>query len=719
MSHSPEHILKSIFGYDSFRPLQKEIIANILDHQDTLVVMPTGGGKSLCYQIPALLMDGLTIVVSPLISLMKDQVEQLQQLGVAAAFLNSSLSLAETQAITQQLQDGRLKLLYMAPEGLLSERSTALLRPLRISCITIDEAHCISEWGHDFRPEYRQLVAVRKLFPQAVLMALTATATPRVRQDIIDTLSFRSDSEFIAGFDRRNLFLEIREKAEAGGQLREFLQAHHDQSGIIYCFSRKQVDELAHYLQSMGYSVRPYHAGLEDAVRKKNQELFIRDDVQIMVATVAFGMGINKPNVRFVVHFDVPKNIESYYQEIGRAGRDGLRADCLMLFGYADLAKIRYLIEQKPDERERRIAQIHLEALVRMVESPLCRRAGLLPYFGETWQETACGMCDRCVGEQAELHDVTVAAQKFLSCVKRTGERFGSHHIIDVLRGSENSKVLDFGHQNLKTFGVGKELSKEDWLHLARQLVSQGLLQKTLPHGSLKLSGKAEAVLFKGEKVYTTLRQQHITRAAAAKVEYDQTLFELLRRKRKELADRLNIPPYAVFPDRTLIEMAGSYPRTMAGLRRIYGVGEVKAEHYGALFLQWIDRYCREHQTGERPVHPAAPLKVLRHHQVGQAFCQGKSIAELEKIFMIKPVTLVAHLNRYHLEGNPLPEEQLAREITVSPQEVSEALAAFAQLGTGALRPVFDYFQGRLTFHELHLLRLYFLAQQERASEPT
>jgi ATP-dependent DNA helicase RecQ len=713
MSSDALHILKSIFGYETFRPLQQDIIQHVLNHQDTLVVMPTGGGKSLCYQIPALLMEGLTIVISPLISLMKDQVEQLQQLGVQAAFLNSSLSPEETQRVTRKLQEKKIKLLYMAPEGLLTARNMAMLRAVPVVCITIDEAHCISEWGHDFRPEYRKLVAVRNQFPQAVIMALTATATPRVRQDIRETLAFASNNEFIAGFDRKNLFLEICEKVEPGRQLVDFLRAHRDQSGIIYCFSRKQVDELAQYLQSMGFSVLPYHAGLEDQVRTKNQEQFVRDDVQIMVATVAFGMGINKPNVRFVMHYDVPRNIESYYQEIGRAGRDGLRADCLMLFSYADLAKIRYLIDQKPEEKERRIAHIHLQALVQMVESPQCRRASLLPYFGEAWQESDCGMCDNCLGDKPELHDVTVAAQKFLSCVKRTGEMFGSHHIIDVLRGSENSKVLDFGHHHLTTYGIGKELSREEWLHLSRQLLALGLLKKTLPHGSLKLTMRAEAVLYKGEKVKATVQKAGLTQAPAVSVNYDQALFDLLRRKRKELADEQNIPPYAVFPDRTLFEMARSFPRTMDSLRIVYGVGEVKAKHYGALFLQWIETFCQEHQIEEKPSLPPPLKKVLRHEVIGQAFCEGKSIAEMEQIFMIKPTTLVDHLNRYHFEGNPLPAELLRREITLPIKEFSDAMTAFSQLGTQQLRPVFDHFQGRLTFHQLHLLRLYFLAQND------
>jgi ATP-dependent DNA helicase RecQ len=432
---TPPSILKDIFGYDTFRPLQQEVIENVMNRRDTLAVMPTGGGKSLCYQIPALLFDGLTVVVSPLISLMKDQVEQLRAYGVRALFLNSSLGPQEYLENMGYIRRGEVKLLYLAPETLLTPRILSLLDSVNVDLLTIDEAHCISEWGHDFRPEYRQIVEVRKRFPGAVCLALTATATSRVRQDIRTTLKFATTNEFIASFNRENLYIEVLRKRDPIAQTIQMLERYRDQSGIIYCFSRKQVDELAYYLASKGYSVRPYHAGLEDAERRRNQEAFIRDDAQIIVATIAFGMGINKPNVRFVIHYDLPKSVEGYYQEIGRAGRDGLSAHCLLLYSYSDVAKLNYFIDQKTGT-EKRVAIQHLDAIVRYAEDETgCRRRPLLNYFGESVSAETCSNCDNCTSAPTPLTDITIYAQKFLSCVKRADEKFGAGHIADILLG--------------------------------------------------------------------------------------------------------------------------------------------------------------------------------------------------------------------------------------------------------------------------------------------
>jgi ATP-dependent DNA helicase RecQ len=409
------------------------------------VIMPTGGGKSLCYQIPALIFQGLTVVVSPLVALMKDQVEQLRELGIPALCLNSSLAFEEYQENITRVRSGEIKLLYVAPETLLTPRLFSLLASLPLASLTIDEAHCISEWGHDFRPEYRQLVKVRSRFPGSVCLALTATATPRVREDIKATLGFQDSNEFVASFNRENLLIEVLPKTEPLAQILQFLERFPHQSGIIYCFSRKQVDDLAAALAHKGYAARPYHAGLVDAVRKTNQEAFIRDDVQIMVATIAFGMGINKPNVRFIVHYDLPKSIASYYQEIGRAGRDGLPAHCLLLYSYSDVRKLRYFIDEK-EEPERQVAYQHLQALTRYAESDVCRRVPLLAYFGEQYTTENCGRCDNCLAGVRDRVDITIPAQKFLSCVKRTGELFGAAHMADVLLGLENQKVQKFGH---------------------------------------------------------------------------------------------------------------------------------------------------------------------------------------------------------------------------------------------------------------------------------
>lgn len=596
-------ILKDVFGYSEFRFLQAEIIGNILERNDTLAIMPTGGGKSLCYQIPSLVFTGLTVVVSPLISLMKDQVEQLTALGVRAVFLNSSLSMAEYNRNVALLRGGEVKLLYLAPETLFKEKTSALLSSLSVTCLAIDEAHCISEWGHDFRPEYRQLVEIRPYFPSAVCIALTATATDRVQEDIKNNLRFDDSNAFIASFNRENLFLQIVPKEDPVSQTLEFLKKFPDRSGIIYCFSRKQVDDLYGLLRDEGYSVKPYHAGLTDVERRQNQELFIRDEVQIVVATIAFGMGINKPNIRFVIHYDLPKNIESYYQEIGRAGRDGLRAYCMLLFSYSDIQKIKYFINQK-EEKEKRVATMHLNALVRYAETiEVCRRVPLLRYFGEEYSTEKCGMCDNCTAGEKEFVDITIPAQKFLSCVKRTGELFGASHIIDVLRGSQSQKIFKFGHQELSTYGIGKDYSKRQWFHMSRQFMQKGLMVQDADYGSLKLTNKAFDVFRNKEIVLGLIEEERVdySKGREDRPEHDIVLFETLRKRRKGLADETNVPPYVIFPDKTLIEMAAFFPQSMEALLSIHGVGTEKVKKYGESFLTIIRSYCSANQIAERP----------------------------------------------------------------------------------------------------------------------
>jgi ATP-dependent DNA helicase RecQ len=602
-------ILKSVFGYDEFRPLQSDIIANIIAKTDALVVMPTGGGKSLCYQIPALLFEGLTIVISPLISLMKDQVEQLTQSGVAAAVLNSSLSAEAYRRNIRLVKQKKAKLLYLAPEALLKSHMLALLSAVKVECLAIDEAHCISQWGHDFRPEYRRLAEARDHFSDAVCVALTATATPRVREDIQTSLHMANGREFTASFNRENLFIRILPKNNPVDQTIQFLRRFPDQSGIIYCYSRKQVEDLNAILENEGFSVRPYHAGLSDLDRHGNQEAFTRDDVQIIVATIAFGMGIDKPNVRFVVHFDLPQNIESYYQEIGRAGRDGLRSHCLMLFSYGDVQKIKYFIDQKNDH-EKRVANIHLSSLIRLAETEVCRRLPLLQYFGEDYTIDQCNMCDNCLSDEKDLVDITIDAQKFLSCVKRTGERFGSNHLIDVLRGSQAKRVLQFGHHKLSTYGIGESYSKKQWQQLSRQFLHRGLMVQDMEFGSLKLTAKGWDVLKGDLKVKGELEQTSAAAPSAPQparlddLDYDWKLFEILRQTRKKLADKSGVPPFVIFTDKALVEMAAFFPQSSENLLDIHGVGTVKAEKFGALFMQVIGSYCRENQIQERPKSP-------------------------------------------------------------------------------------------------------------------
>ncbi len=491
---TPQEILKDVFGHVEFRPLQKNIIDYILKRHDALIVLPTGSGKSLCYQLPALVFDGVTVVVSPLISLMQDQVMQLQQRNVSAVFLNSSLDHPEYLGTMQRIKRGEVKLLYMAPETLMRPEILLMLDESNVSCLAIDEAHCISQWGHDFRPEYRELISVRQRFPKAVCLALTASATPRVQEDIRQLLGISEEGQFVASFDRENLFLAVEPKVDALEQSLAFLNKHRGGPGIIYCQTRENVESLAHELTQRGIRALPYHAGLDSDIRSRNQDAFITGEIQVIVATVAFGMGIDKADVCFVLHTGLPKEPESYYQEIGRAGRDGSRAECLLLFSWADMDTVKYFIDRgASSEREGRLERSNV--LVDWATSIECRRKGLLAYFGERYKSESCGMCDNCLSEQLEKADLTAQAQKFLSCVVQTGEIFGEVHIVNVLRGSKSRKVINNGHDRLPTYGFGLGHSKDEWKHLAQQLVQYGLLNRDSRHRSLRTSEEGQAVI--------------------------------------------------------------------------------------------------------------------------------------------------------------------------------------------------------------------------------
>ncbi|MCP5107861.1 MAG: DNA helicase RecQ [bacterium] len=726
MIEQAKQILKQVFGYRDFRSLQEPVIKNVLAKKDTLVIMPTGGGKSLCYQIPAMIFDGLTVVVSPLISLMKDQVEQLRELKLPAILLNSSLSYQEYTHNVNMIRNNEAKLLYVAPETLLKEKTLELLSNIQLSCITIDEAHCISEWGHDFRPEYRQIMDVRRQFPKAVCMALTATATPRVQEDIKNTLNFETSNEFVASFNRDNLFLEIIPKQGPNAQVLRFLEKYKDQSGIVYCFTRRQVDELSLLLEEKGYSVKPYHAGLDEEERKRNQELFIRDDVQIIVATIAFGMGINKSNIRFVVHYDLPKNIESYYQEIGRSGRDGLRADCLLLFGYGDIRKIKYFIDQK-EEKEQRVSMMHLNALLRFAETDVCRRIPLLNYFGEDYQQEDCGMCDNCVRQEKDLVDLTVPAQKFMSCARKTGEIFGAGHIIDVLRGSKSQKVIKFNHDQLSTYDIGKELTKKQWFHLSRQFIQKELLRQDPEYGSLKVTPKGIEVLRGREVMMGILHEDHTPeKVKTAKVKPtvealtgdDRELFERLREKRKELARLYHLPPYVIFSDKTLIEMAVLYPEAKEDLLSVHGVGGAKLEKYGDIFFKEISLFRRKQQadreSGELTavqgeVEPVVSGKQS-YHVMAEAYNSGQSIEDVMREYGIKETTLIGYFTKYIQEGNSLRSDGLLCRSRLTPELQAQVMVAFGQLGAQKLAPVYNVLNGRVDYPDLRILQLYYLS---------
>lgn len=729
MIQQAKTILKNTFGYDEFRPLQQEIIANILRRKDTLVIMPTGGGKSLCYQIPAMIFEELTVVVSPLISLMKDQVEQLTALGVGAVVLNSTLSSEEYGQNISRILRNDVRLLYLAPETLLMPKTLAMLASRRVDCIAIDEAHCISEWGHDFRPEYRQMVEVRNQFPKAVCVALTATATPRVQKDIQNCLNFEASNAFIASFNRKNLFLQIVQKTNPVLQTIEFIKKFPNQPGIIYCLARKQVDDLTKTLSKAGFSVKPYHAGLSDSDRRQNQERFIRDDVQIMTATIAFGMGINKPNIRFVLHYDLPQNIESYYQQIGRAGRDGLRAHCLLLFGYSDIHKIKYFINQKAD-KEKRNAIMHLSALIGMAETGDCRRVPLLNYFGEKYANPECGMCDNCTSGEHILCDLSVPAQKFLSCVKRCEEMFGAEHIIDVLRGGKTQKVMKFSHHDLSTYGIGKEYSKQEWFYFSRQLLQKGLMIQDMEHGAMKLTPKAWEVLRGKELFLGKMDAKPPDPSPVKDIENgcDQSLFEVLREKRKELADITNVPPYVIFPDKTLIEMAIYFPQSPESLRHLHGVGSIKSERYGHYFLEIITRYCKGQHIEEKPKNILNPEAVIhdkaakrRHIIIGEAYNSGKTVTEMAADYNVKQSTIINHLYNFISESYPLrPGNELLALSALTSDLRTAVLETYDRLGTEQLKPVFDALNDKVCYDELHLLRLYYLlrGQGSQGQEP-
>ncbi|WP_305041867.1 DNA helicase RecQ [Geoalkalibacter sp.] len=595
MSTTPRQTLQRIFGFRDFRPHQLEIVETLIRGEDAFVLMPTGGGKSLCYQAPALHREGVGIVVSPLISLMKDQVDALRANGVRAAFYNSSLGAAESRRVLAELHQGRLDLLYVAPERLLSDSFLARLDEIPLALFAIDEAHCVSQWGHDFRPEYVQLGLLRQRFPAVPLIALTATADPQTRDDIRERLGLREARYFVAGFDRPNIRYTLADKSKPFAQLLSFLRGRGEEAGIVYALSRKRVEDVAARLRAEGIAADPYHAGLADAERERVQEAFQRDELQVVVATVAFGMGIDKPNVRFVVHYDLPKNIESYYQETGRAGRDGLPAEALLLFGYGDIALARGLIEKSENAEQKRIELHKLNAMVGFAEAQTCRRRVLLGYFGETLEED-CGNCDICL-VPPERYDATVDAQKALSCVYRVGQRFGMGHVIEVLRGAATERIRQLGHDRLSTYGIGADLSADAWSSLIRQLIHLGFLQQDMANYSvLRLTEKARPLL-RGEQRLTLARPR--LKVAAPKKparrlgeagNADPRLFDALRQVRKRLADEAGVPPFVIFNDATLMEMASFRPRDEAALLRINGVGEAKLQRYGREFLAVIER---------------------------------------------------------------------------------------------------------------------------------
>ncbi|MEG4277678.1 DNA helicase RecQ [Microcoleus sp. MON1_C1] len=706
-----EQALKHFFGYDSFRPGQQEIVEAALQKRDMMIVMPTGGGKSLCFQLPALLKPGLTVVVSPLIALMQDQVEALQDNGIGATFLNSTLSSQETRSRETAILEGKIKLLYVAPERLLGERFLPFLdivaNKLGISAFAIDEAHCVSEWGHDFRPEYRQMQRVRDRYPDIPIMALTATATERVRQDIIQQLTLRNPYIHVASFNRPNLYYEVRPKTKHSfAEVLQIIQKKGG-SGIIYCLSRKKVDDVASKLQQSGIQALPYHAGMNDVDRATNQTRFIRDDVQVMVATVAFGMGINKPDVRFVIHYDLPKNLEGYYQESGRAGRDNEPAHCSLFYGYGDVKTIEYIIEQKPDPQEQRIARQQLRRVINYAESSDCRRTIQLSYFGDSFPGN-CGTCDNCCN-QKPVEDWTIEAQKFLSCVARCQEKFGMNHIIDVLRGSKSQKVLQYQHHQLSTYGIGKDRSADQWKKLSRSLLHQGFLDETTDgFPILKLNEKSWEIMKRQRTVEIAIEpQQEVqgkVRSLAVEVE---ALFTILRTLRKQIADEQFVPPYVVFADKSLRDMAEKRPQNLREFEEVYGVGSNKRDKYGKVFLEAIRTFCQEQglPSGAASSEVAnlpnlANVASYSQMQTWELYRQGLTVQGIANARGMSPNTISGHL---------IELMEMGREVDINLLVESERQQAIVYaievMGDEKLRAIYDFLEERYTFEEIKFVR--------------
>ncbi|MFZ3374469.1 MAG: DNA helicase RecQ [Chthoniobacterales bacterium] len=713
--------LKQYFGFESFRPLQEEIVRDALAGKDVFAVLPTGGGKSLCFQVPALVRPGLTVVVSPLISLMKDQVDAMQASGVAATFLNSTLAASEARERLRGLHTRKFRLLYVAPERLMLSGFLGDLKKWNVNLIAVDEAHCISEWGHDFRPEYRQLAELREKFPNVPIMALTATATERVRSDIIDRLKLREPSCYIASFNRPNLTYRVVPKARPYDQVLAFVRTRPNESGIVYCQSRKSSESVATRLNENGIKARPYHAGLTNAARTTNQELFLRDEVRVICATIAFGMGINKPNVRYVIHYDLPKNIEGYYQETGRAGRDGLPSDCVLLFSAGDVIKQTQFIDEKPSAQEQKIARAQLQQMVHYAESSECRRVVLLRYFGEKWPEQNCDGCDNCLAPR-ETFDGTLAAQKFLSCVYRVREKngfgFGLNHIVDVLMGGDTENVRKWRHHEISTYGVGKEMKRAEWQAIGRELIRLGYLRQGSERFTvLELTAEGRAALAQRKKI--TLTKLAVVpeqmKHRAGEIPCDEALFERLRTLRRTLADARDVPAYIIFSDVALREMANKYPATEGEFGRISGVGKQKLREFAQVFLAEIADHLR---TNPRQVFAdsfTAPPPVKRSlgdsvRETLRRLHAGQTVEQIARTRGFVANTIYGHLAEAVEAGEKL---ELDKVITSEQERLIEA--AFAQVTFGGLKEIKELLGDKVNYGQLRIFRAARASYAQRA----
>ncbi|GLX15840.1 ATP-dependent DNA helicase RecQ [Pseudomonas straminea] len=706
MLEQAQRILKEVFGYDSFRGRQGAIIERVASGGDALVLMPTGGGKSLCFQVPALLRDGLAVVVSPLIALMDDQVATLEELGVAAVALNSTLEAEQQRDIAARIRRGEIKMLYLAPERLVQPRMLDFLRQLQIALFAIDEAHCVSQWGHDFRPEYLQLGQLAELFPEVPRIALTATADMRTREEIVNRLHLQNAERFLSSFDRPNIFYRIVPKEQPRKQLLAFLAARKGDAGIVYCLSRKKVEEVASFLTEQGFPALPYHAGLPAELRAFNQKRFLNEEGLIMVATIAFGMGIDKPNVRFVAHLDLPKSLEAYYQETGRAGRDGLPADAWMAYGLQDMIFLKQMLaNSEGDERHKRVEQHKLDAMLALCEETRCRRQVLLAYFDEELPQP-CGHCDNCT-DGVQTWDATEPARQALSAIYRSGQRYGVGHLVDILLGRDNEKMRGLGHQHLSVFGVGSALSEGEWRSLFRQLVARGLADVDLEgFGGLRLSDSCRPLL-RGEvslQLRRDLKPQQSAKASGSAARQlvrgdEREQWEALRALRKRLAEEHAVPPYVIFPDATLLEMLRSKPTTLAEMARVSGVGARKLERYGEAFLEVL-------AGGDSP----APVVDLRHELVSLARA-GMTPTQIASQLNCSPKSAYAML------AEAIAEQQISLQQALDlPEELlGEIQDAFLD-GEGELPSVAEVsplFAGRVEEGVLHCVRAALQAEFE------
>lgn len=704
MSVKAKSILRNKFGFAEFRDLQHEIIDNVLDKKDTLVIMPTGGGKSLCYQIPALIFEGLTVVISPLISLMKDQVEQLKELNIDALFLNSSLKKKDYKRNVELVREGKVKLLYVAPETYMTEATQEMLSQVRVDCITVDEAHCVSEWGHDFRPEYMKIATTRDKYPDAVCLALTATATKRVQEDIMVSLQMREPTKFVSSFDRHNLFLKVIPKVDPTRQTLDFLKKRRKQPGIIYCFKRKQVESLCDELNAHGYTAKPYHAGLADRERELNQELFLKDEIQIIVATIAFGMGINKPNVRFVIHYDLPKSIESYYQEIGRAGRDGLKSDCLLLFSYTDITKFKYLLKKK-DDNERQIAEKQIDALVEYLEFFNCRRVPLLKYFGEVYEKNKCvDMCDNCLAQITGEADITEFVYKYLYCVRELNQEQGLGYVANVLRAVKDPKILKNRHDDLKSYGTGKNLQRNQWALVARQLIDTSFITWDQKKDKVELTAKGIQFLSKQYTITGKLVDEEKRNTDKGNSISESEIFTALYDLRKEFAEFQGIPSYAVIPEESLIEMAKVLPKNKEEFLDIEGLTDFKYKKYGEKFLELIAKLSKDggNILNETP-------DSNKYMQIGEKYNKGMPIREIADEFDMKYTSVLDNLYHYIQSGGKLHKiDWLAKRI-LGKEILEKVTDAYDAYGCSDLDKIHKKFNGEIIYDHLKIIRLYYM----------